>query len=147
MYFRGGQGRLYYESIEERCHDRERRRNVTGILLLSAFAYIFTWKMWFGSLGREISKEMGMYLYPPPPKPFRIISSLMHLSMLSRLGGRPGIDGGFDSSHRPVGGTFDRFNGLSSNSLLTFSCYFDNPQMPCGRAFGQKLSAQFKSPA
>ena len=48
----------------------------------------------------------------------------MHLSMLSRWG-RPGIGGGFDSSHRPVVGTFDRFNGLSSNILLTFSCYFD----------------------
>ena len=39
-------------------------------------------------------------------------------------GGRPGIGGGFDTSHRPVVGTFDRFNGLSSNILLTFSCYF-----------------------
>ena len=54
----------------------------------------------------------------------------MHLSMLSCCGGRPGIGGGFDSSHRPVVGTFDRFNGLSSNILLTFSCYFDNPQCP-----------------
>ena len=62
-------------------------------------------------------------------------------------GGRPGIGGGFDSSHRPVLGTFDRFNGLSSNILLTFSCYFDNPQMSCGRAFEQKLSAEFKCPA
>ena len=49
--------------------------------------------------------------------------------------GRPGIGGRFDSSHRPVVGTFDRFNGLSSNILLTFSCYFDYPQMPWGRAF------------
>ena len=48
------------------------------------------------------------------------------------LGGRPGIGGGFDSSHRPVVGTFDRFNSLSSSILLTFSCYFDNPQMPWG---------------
>ena len=62
------------------------------------------------------------------------------------LGGRPGIGGGFDSSHRPVVGTFDRFNGLSSIILLTFSCYFDNPQMPWGGAFEQKLSAQFKCP-
>ena len=55
----------------------------------------------------------------------------MHLSMLSPWGGgRPGMGGGFDSSHRPVVGTFDRFNGLSSNILLTFSRYFDNPQMP-----------------
>ena len=54
---------------------------------------------------------------------------------------------GFDSSHRPVGGTFDRFNGLSSNILLTFSRYFDNPQMPWGGAFEKKLSAQFKCPA
>ena len=55
----------------------------------------------------------------------------MHLSMLSRWeGGRPGIGGGFDSGHRPVVGTFDRFNGLSSNILLTFSCYFDNSQCP-----------------
>ena len=46
------------------------------------------------------------------------------------LGGRPGIGGGFDSSHHPVVGTFNRFNGLSSNILLTFSCYFHNPQMP-----------------
>ena len=70
----------------------------------------------------------------------------MHLSMLSRWGRRPGIGGGFDSSHRPVVGTFDRFNGFFSNILLTFSCYFDNPQMPRGGAFEQKLSAQFKCP-
>ena len=69
----------------------------------------------------------------------------MPLSMLSRWGeGRPGIGGGFDSSHRPIVGTFDRFDGLSSNILLTFGCYFDNPQMPWGGAFEQKLSAQFK---
>ena len=58
-----------------------------------------------------------------------------------------GIGGGFDSSHRPVVGTFDRFNGLSSNILLTFSWYFDNPQMPWCGAFELKLSAQFKCPA
>ena len=56
----------------------------------------------------------------------------MHLSMLSRWGGggggRPGKGRGFDSNHRPVVGFFDRFNGLSSNILLTFSCYFDNAQ-------------------
>ena len=73
--------------------------------------------------------------------------TVMHLSMLSRWEGRPGIGGGFDSSHRPVVGTFDRFNGLSSTFLLTFSCYFDNPQIPWGGAFEQKLSAQFKCPA
>ena len=56
----------------------------------------------------------------------------MHLSMLSRWGGRPGIGGGYDSSHCPVVRTFDRFNGLSSNTLLTFSYYFDNSQMPWG---------------
>ena len=44
-------------------------------------------------------------------------------------GGRPSIGGGFDSSHRPVVGTFDRFNGFCSNILLTFSYYFDNPQI------------------
>ena len=27
-------------------------------------------------------------------------------------------------------GFFDRFNDLSSNILLTFGCYFDNPQCP-----------------
>ena len=51
----------------------------------------------------------------------------MHLSMLSRWGG-PGKGGGFDCNHRPVVGFFDRFNDLSSNILLTFGCYFDNPQ-------------------
>ena len=61
--------------------------------------------------------------------------------------GRPGIGGGFDSSHRPVVGNFDRFNGLSSNILLTLSCYFDNPQMPCGGALELKRSARFKCPA
>ena len=75
----------------------------------------------------------------------------MHLSMLSRWGGggggRPGIGGGFDSSHRPVVGNFDRFNGLFSAILLTFSSYFDNPKMPWGGAFEQTLSAQFKCPA
>ena len=72
---------------------------------------------------------------------------LMHLSMLSRWEGRPGIGAGFDSSHHPVVGNFDRFNGLSSNILLTFSCYFYIPQMPWGGTFEQKLSAQFKCPA
>ena len=75
----------------------------------------------------------------------------MHLSMLSCWGGggggEPGISGGFNSSHRPIVMTFDRFNGLSSNVFLTFSCYFDNPQMPWGGAFEQKLLAQFKCPA
>ena len=74
----------------------------------------------------------------------------MHLSMVSRWGGgggRPGIGGGIDSSHRPVVGIFDRFNGLSSSILLTFSCKFDNLQMPWAKAFEQKLSAQFKCPA
>ena len=67
----------------------------------------------------------------------------MHLSMLSRWGvGRPGIGGGFDTSHCPVVGTFDRFNGLSSNILLTFSCYFDNPQMPRGGAFEKRGEEQ-----
>ena len=37
---------------------------------------------------------------------------------------------GFDSSHRPVAGTFDRFNGLSSSILLTLSCYFDKHKCP-----------------
>ena len=62
-------------------------------------------------------------------------------------GGKPGISGGFDSSNCPLVGTFDHCNGLPSNILLTFSCYFDNPQMPRGEAFEQKLSAQFKCPA
>ena len=68
--------------------------------------------------------------------------------MLRRWGGgRPAIGGGFGSSHRPVVGTFDHFNGLSSNILVTFSSYFDNPQMPGGGTFEQKRSAQFKCPA
>ena len=46
------------------------------------------------------------------------------------LGGRPGKGGGFDCNHGPVVGFFDRFNVLSSNILLTFGCYFDNPQCP-----------------
>ena len=58
------------------------------------------------------------------------------------------MGGGFHSSRRPVVGTWgDRFNGLSSNILLTFSCSFDNPQMPWGGAFESKVSAQFKCPA
>ena len=61
-----------------------------------------------------------------------------------------GRGGGGEAGHKrgncPVVGTFDRFNGLSSNLLLTFSCHFDNPQMPWGGAFEQKLSAQFKCP-
>ena len=36
------------------------------------------------------------------------------------LGGRPGIGGGFDSSHRPVVGTFDRFNDVLMTFLATF---------------------------
>ena len=58
-----------------------------------------------------------------------------------------GWGGGFDRSHLPVVGTFDRFKDLSSNILLTSSGYFGNPQMPWGGAFEQKLSAQFKCPA
>ena len=50
--------------------------------------------------------------------------------MLSCWGGGAGKGGGFDSKHRPVVGFFDRFNGLSSNILVTFSCYFDNAQCP-----------------
>ena len=45
-------------------------------------------------------------------------------------GGRPGVGGGFDGSHRPVVRTFDRFNGLSSSILLTLSCYFDKIKCP-----------------
>ena len=77
---------------------------------------------------------------PPPPRRLDIDRCIKLLR-----GG--GIGGGFDSSHCPVVGTFDRFNGLSRNILLTFSCYFDDPQMPCGGAFELKLSAQFKCPA
>ena len=60
----------------------------------------------------------------------RKIADFMHLSMLSREGGGAGKGGGFDCNHRPVVGFFDRFNALSSNILLTFDCYFDNPQCP-----------------
>ena len=35
-----------------------------------------------------------------------------------------------ETPDRPVVGFFDRFNALSSNILLTFGCYFDNPQCP-----------------
>ena len=55
----------------------------------------------------------------------------MHLSMLSRWGGGGvGKGGGFDSNYRLLVGFFDRFKGLSSNIVLTFSCYFNNPQCP-----------------
>ena len=66
------------------------------------------------------------------------IVHLMHLSInvkpLGWGGGgeRPGIGGGFDSSHCPIVGTSDCFNSFCSNVLLTFSYYFDNPQMPWG---------------
>ena len=77
-----------------------------------------------------------------------LFMNVMYLSMLSRrVGGMPGIGGGIDSSHCPIVGTFDRFYGLSSDILLTFSCKFDLPQMPWGKAFEQKISAQFKCPA
>ena len=72
---------------------------------------------------------------------------MLNVQLLVRGEGGGGIGGGIGSSHRPVVGTFDCFNGLSSNILLTFSCKFDNPQMPWGKAFEQKLSAQFKCPA
>ena len=48
------------------------------------------------------------------------------------LGGRLGIGGGFDSSHRPIVGTFDRFNGLSSNILLTFNSILTIHKCPAG---------------
>ena len=34
-------------------------------------------------------------------------NEFMHLSMLSRRGGRPGVGGGFDVTSLPVAGTFD----------------------------------------
>ena len=55
---------------------------------------------------------------------------LMHLSMLSRWVGRPGIGGRFDSSHRPVVVTFDRFNGLSRNILLTLVAVLTTHKCP-----------------
>ena len=55
--------------------------------------------------------------------------------------------GGLTVVSSPVVETFDNFNSLSSDILLTFSRYFDNPQIPWGGAFEQKLSAQFKCPA
>ena len=54
----------------------------------------------------------------------------INVKPLAGGGGRPGKGGGFDCNHRPVVGFFDRFNDLSSNILLTFGCYFDNPQCP-----------------
>ena len=66
--------------------------------------------------------------------------------MLSRWGGRPGIGGGFDSSHCPVVGTFDRFNGFCSNILLTFSYYFDNPQMPWGGHLNRNSQLRSNAP-
>ncbi len=71
----------------------------------------------------------------------------MHLSMLSRWGGRPGIGGGLDSKYLPVVETFDRCNGLSYNILLKLSDSFEHPHMPWGWAFDQKVSAKFKRPA
>ena len=68
--------------------------------------------------------------------------------MLSRWGGggRPGTGGGFDSSHRPVVGTFDCFKGFCSNILLTFSYYFDNPQMPWGGHLNRNSQLRSKAP-
>ena len=60
---------------------------------------------------------------------YSILKSYAPISV-KPLRGRPGKGGGFDSNHRPVVGSFDRFNGLSSNIVLTVSCYFDNPQCP-----------------
>ena len=60
-------------------------------------------------------------------------------------GGRPGKGGGFDCNHRPVVGFFDRFNDLSSNILLTFGCYFDNPQ--CSGVGHLNKNSQFSSNA
>ena len=73
---------------------------------------------------------------------------IMHLSMLSHwVGGRAQV-GDFTVVIIPQWGLFNGcFNSLSSDILLTFSSYFDNPQMPRGGAFEQKLSAQFKCPA
>ena len=57
----------------------------------------------------------------------------MHLSMLSRWGRRPGIGGGFDSSHRPVVGTFDCFNDVTSSIALGWGIWTETlsaVQMP-----------------
>ena len=75
----------------------------------------------------------------------------MHLSLMFKAaggggGGKPGIGGGFDSSHRPVVGTFDHFNGFCSNGLLTFSYYFDNPQMPWGGHLNRNSQLRSNAP-
>ena len=36
--------------------------------------------------------------------------TVMHLSMLSRSGGRPGVGRGFDVTSLPVAGTFDHLS-------------------------------------
>ena len=78
-----------------------------------------------------IQMEMSIiYLFMQRTRYHLNVDTLMHLSMLSRWEGRPGKGGGFDCNHRPVVGFCDRFNDLSSNILLTFGCYFDNPQCP-----------------
>ena len=46
-----------------------------------------------------------------------------------------------------LAGTFDSFGRLSNNMLLMFSNFSVHPQMPCGEAFEQKISAKFKCPA
>ena len=75
---------------------------------------------------------------------------IMHLSMLSRWGGgwggRLGIGGGFDSNHRPVVGTFDRFNGFCGNIVLTFSYHFDNPQMHWGGYLNRSSHVRSNAP-
>ena len=56
-------------------------------------------------------------------------------------GGRPGIGRGFDSSHCPIVGTFDRFNGLSSNILLTFVDILTIHKCPGVGHFNETLSS------
>ena len=78
------------------------------------------WTEEYFCFGRSRGKDHSIY-----PSIFFVSYALINVKP---LGGRPGKGGGFDCNHRPVVGFFDRFNDLSSNILLTFGCYFDNPQ-------------------
>ena len=64
--------------------------------------------------------------------PGKLWQALMHLSMLSRWGGRPGIGRGFDVTSLPAVGTFDHSLSSFDNDRGVRNLHFFDPGLPWG---------------
>ena len=62
--------------------------------------------LWQG-VDQRSSRTTGSVIMKSCDQPGQRTREVMHLSMLSRRGGRPGVGGGFDVTSLPVAGTFD----------------------------------------